>query len=58
MTLYYVHSDIFKTSVIFSLQTALIGPNNDEFEILIETVQERTIEGQGETIYEIGTGGK
>lgn len=39
-----------------SLKTALVSPSSEEFEVLLETIQERIIEGQGETIYEIGTG--
>ncbi|OWF52735.1 GTP-binding protein 1-like [Mizuhopecten yessoensis] len=39
-----------------SLKTALVSPTSEEFEVLSETIQERIIEGQGETIYEIGTG--
>ncbi|XP_060063349.1 GTP-binding protein 1-like [Ylistrum balloti] len=39
-----------------SLKTVLVSPSSEEFDILMETIQERIIEGQGETIYEIGTG--
>ncbi|XP_033735924.1 GTP-binding protein 1-like [Pecten maximus] len=39
-----------------SLKTVLVSPTSEEFEVLMETIQERIIEGQGETIYEIGTG--
>ena len=43
---------------IFIFQTALVSPTNDEYEFILETIKERVEEGQGETIYEIGTGGK
>ena len=42
----------------FFFQTALVSPTNDEYEFIVETIKERVEEGQGETIYEIGTGGK
>jgi len=35
-----------------------VSPTNDEYEFIVETIKERVEEGQGETIYEIGTGGK
>ncbi|XP_052267319.1 GTP-binding protein 1-like [Dreissena polymorpha] len=37
-------------------KTALISPNNEEYEYILETIKERVEEGQGETIYELGTG--
>jgi len=39
------------------IQHALVSPTNDEYEYLLETIRERVEEGQGETIYELGTGG-
>lgn len=44
------------TSLIF--QTALVSPTNDEYEFIVESIKERVEEGQGETIYEVGTGGE
>ncbi|KAJ8318645.1 hypothetical protein KUTeg_003736 [Tegillarca granosa] len=35
---------------------ALVSPNNEEYEILMEIVKERIEEGHGETIFELGTG--
>ena len=43
---------------MFLLQLALISPTHEEYDLLIERLKERIEEGQGETIYEIGTGGK
>lgn len=43
---------------LVTFQTALVSPTNDEYEFLLETIKERVEEGQGETIYEVGTGGK
>lgn len=37
-------------------KTALVSPTNDEYEYILETIKETVEEGQGETIYEIGTG--
>lgn len=37
-------------------KTALVSPTNDEYEYILDTIKERVEEGQGETIYEIGTG--
>ncbi|XP_062622202.1 GTP-binding protein 1-like [Saccostrea cucullata] len=34
----------------------LVSPNNEEYDIIVDTIKERLDEGQGETIYEIGTG--
>ncbi|XP_052788264.1 GTP-binding protein 1-like [Mya arenaria] len=35
---------------------ALVSPTNEEYEYILETLKERVEEGQGETIYELGTG--
>lgn len=34
----------------------LISPNNEEYDIIVDMIKERLDEGQGETIYEVGTG--
>ncbi|XP_022315810.1 GTP-binding protein 1-like [Crassostrea virginica] len=34
----------------------LVSPNNEEYDIIVDMIKERLDEGQGETIYEIGTG--
>ncbi|KAK3090341.1 hypothetical protein FSP39_011042 [Pinctada imbricata] len=34
----------------------LVSPSSEEYEIILETIKERIDEGQGETIYEVGTG--
>lgn len=40
------------------MQAHLVSPNNEEYDIIVDIIKERLDEGQGETIYEIGTGGK
>ncbi len=35
-----------------------MSPDNDEYELLLEDLQDRVVEHQGETIYVVGTGGK
>jgi hypothetical protein len=35
----------------------LISPNHEEYEYMCDIIKDRIEEGQGETIYEIGTGG-
>lgn len=40
------------------LQGHLISPNNEEYDIIVDMIKERLDEGQGETIYEVGTGGE
>lgn len=35
---------------------SLVSPTSEEYDYILETVRERVEEGQGETIYEIGTG--
>ncbi|XP_012934958.1 GTP-binding protein 1 [Aplysia californica] len=42
--------------VISTSKLALVSPNNEEFDLLLEDVTSRLMESQGETIYEIGTG--
>lgn len=37
---------------------ALVSPTNEEYDMLIDRLKERIMENQGETIYEIGVGGK
>ncbi|XP_050391749.1 GTP-binding protein 1 [Patella vulgata] len=37
-------------------KNALVSPNNEEYEYLVEVIKTRADEGQGETIYEVGTG--
>ena len=37
---------------------SLISPNHEEYEYICDLIKDRIEEGQGETIYEIGTGGK
>lgn len=39
-----------------TMKTALVSPSSEEYEYLLETIKERVEEGQGETIYEVGTG--
>lgn len=39
-------------------QGHLISPNNEEYDIIVDMIKERLDEGQGETIYEVGTGGE
>ena len=39
------------------IQLALVSPNNEEFDALLEDVNSRLMESQGETLYEIGTAG-
>lgn len=36
---------------------ALVSPNSEEYEFLVETIKTRVEDSQGETIYEIGVGG-
>lgn len=45
------------TYMSYVFQTALVSPTNDEYEFILETIKEQVEEGQGETIYEVGTGG-
>ncbi|ESP04016.1 hypothetical protein LOTGIDRAFT_185412 [Lottia gigantea] len=35
---------------------SMVSPNNEEYDYLTEIIKTRTDEGQGETIYEVGTG--
>ncbi|KAK3602396.1 hypothetical protein CHS0354_030117 [Potamilus streckersoni] len=37
-------------------KTALVSPTSEEYEMLLDTIKDWVEEGQGETIYEIGTG--
>ena len=37
---------------------ALVSPSNDEYDYLLDRLRERIVENQGETIFEMGTGGK
>ena len=37
---------------------ALIGPTDEQFDILLHKLKERLDEGHGETIYEVGIGGE
>ena len=46
------------STFVSQFQTALVSPTNDEYEYILETIKETVEEGQGETIYEIGTGGE
>ncbi|KAL4240524.1 GTP-binding protein 1 [Mactra antiquata] len=39
-----------------TMKTALVSPTNDEYEYILETIKDQVEEGQGETIYELGTG--
>lgn len=41
-----------------SFQTAWISPNEEQFDALLKFLNKRLDEGHGETILEIGTGGK
>ena len=45
-------------SIFQLLQTSLISPSHEEYEVLIERLKDRVEDNNGETIYEIGTGGK
>ena len=37
---------------------ALISPDDEQFDFLLHKLKERLDEGHGETIYEVGVGGK
>lgn len=50
---YYNTHNVF-TSVF---QGSLVSPNHEEYEYMCDIIKDRIEEGQGETIYEIGTGG-
>lgn len=39
-----------------TMKTALVSPSSEEYEYILETIKEQVEEGQGETIYELGTG--
>ena len=41
-----------------SKKTAWISPNEEQFDALVKFLRKRLDEGHGETILEIGTGGK
>ena len=38
-------------------QSALVSPTSEQYDLLIETIQQRVEDAQGETIYEVGCGG-
>ncbi len=40
------------------LQLQMVAPTAEEFDILAQHMRERLDKGQGETIYELGIGGK
>lgn len=42
----------------FCLQTGLISPSNEEYDLLLERLKSRMEENHEETIYVIGIGGK
>lgn len=46
--------DVVMSSVVS--KGHLISPNNEEYDIIVDMIKERLDEGQGETIYEVGTG--
>ncbi|XP_056018519.1 GTP-binding protein 1-like [Ostrea edulis] len=46
--------DVLMSSVVGKAH--LVSPNNEEYDIIVDIIKERLDEGQGETIYEIGTG--
>ena len=46
------------TLALCSFQTAWISPNEEQFDALLKFLNKRLDEGHGETILEIGTGGK
>ncbi|XP_060571466.1 GTP-binding protein 1-like [Ruditapes philippinarum] len=39
-----------------TMKTALVSPTSEEYDYILETIKEQVEEGQGETIYELGTG--
>ncbi|XP_045213581.1 GTP-binding protein 1-like [Mercenaria mercenaria] len=39
-----------------TMKTALVSPSSEEYEYILETIKDQVEEGQGETIYELGTG--
>lgn len=39
-----------------TMKTALVSPTSEEYEYILESIKEQVEEGQGETIYEVGTG--
>lgn len=40
------------------VQHALVSPSSEQYEILMETIKHRVEDTQGETIYEVGMGGR
>lgn len=44
--------------MLHSFQTAWLSPNEEQFDALVKFLNKRLDEGHGETILEIGTGGK
>ena len=39
-------------------QTILVSPNDEEYDMLLRQLQQRIQDGNGETLYEIGVGGR
>ncbi len=52
----FTAGNLLSTFYACFFQTALISPGNEEYDYLLDKLNERIIES-GETIYEIGTGG-
>jgi hypothetical protein len=45
-----------KFCILFCLQTALVSPNEEQYELLLKKIKERIEDGRGETIFDIGVG--
>ena len=48
---------VLMSNMYVCFQTALVSPSHDEFDMLLDRMKER-IMLNGETIYEVGTGGR
>lgn len=44
--------------ILFVYQTALVSPSHEEYDLLVDNMRLLIEDGQGETIFEVGTGGK
>jgi len=48
--------ELFVIDNLFFFQTALVSPNEEQFDLLLQRLKHRLEEGRGEAIFDVGVG--